>query len=141
MIINLLTLSLPWSGTRRRTRRINWMLKVTMCWMNTNGKLRIGILFFYYSSVDICCRLSFSLLFISSPVQKLPNIGFDLFARHLLTSEKFRALQPEDRDLLLSIRWENMTEEEKNEYNIEAAKVWKKISKSVRLILINDCFI
>lgn len=109
--------------------------------MNTNGKLRIGILFFYYSSVDICCRLSFSLLFISSPVQKLPNIGFDLFARHLLTSEKFRALQPEDRDLLLSIRWENMTEEEKNEYNIEAAKVWKKISKSVRLILINDCFI
>ena len=35
----------------------------------------------------------------------------------------FRALKGKDKDQQLSIRWEKLTEKERNEFNVEAEKV------------------
>ena len=55
--------------------------------------------------------------------QQAPSFGFSLFSRQLLSSDMFRALKGKDKDQQLSIRWEKLTEKERNEFNVEAEKV------------------
>ena len=50
-------------------------------------------------------------------------LGFSLFTRQLISSEKFRVLSSADRNMQLCIHWNRMSEKEKDEYNTEAEKV------------------
>lgn len=54
------------------------------------------------------------------------SLGFSLFSRHLISSEKFRVLKTADRNRQLSNHWNRLSETEKSEYNIEAVKVKRR---------------
>ncbi len=65
----------------------------------------------------------------STAKQNLPlmSLGFILFTRQLLSSDKFKVLSLKDRDEQLLIYWNRLSEKEKNEFNHEAQKVTKVV--------------
>ena len=59
------------------------------------------------------------------------SLGFILFTRQLLSSDKFKVLSLKDRDEQLLIYWNWLSEKEKNEFNVEAQKVIKLCNSCV----------
>lgn len=57
------------------------------------------------------------------PPKPQPSFGFNLFTRQLLSNEKFRALKGNDRDQQLLTRWEQLSDKEIHEFDIEVEKV------------------
>ena len=88
---------------------------------------------FRLGPVDIRIQQPAAMPVTSTAKQNLPlmSLGFILFTRQLLSSDKFKVLSLKDRDEQLLIYWNWLSEKEKNEFNVEAQKVIKLCNSCV----------